>query len=162
MSFKSDIAVLGIIGIAAYAGYRVVGNLFTGGGLDPFSLLGVGGGAGKTDIFGNTTTAYIDKQLGEAKQAAADQNAAIAKGEALMATYDYGKELEDAYSAYAKEDKEYNDMLREFNPTYSFWTGKEDAETVAYRRQLEKEYAEANLAYNDYTTILAKWQARNS
>lgn len=150
------VVIIGALALAGYAGYRAVGNLFSGGGLDPFSLLGVGGGAGKTDIFGNTTTAYIDKQLGEAKTSVAESNTHLADYQAKLDLYAYDPAYEALSQTYIKETQEYNDLLIGFSPTYGFWTGKEDPETQAYRRQLEKERAEAVVAGDNVSEWMAK------
>jgi len=151
-------AILGGIALMGYAGYRAIGNVFSDGGLDPASLLGVGGNAGKTDIFGNTTTAYIAKTLGEAKAAVAESDAKLANDQAKLDLYSYDPAYEILYQSYINEMKEFNDLYAGFNPTYGFWTGKEDPETQAYRQQLNQERAEAMVAYNNLTD----WMARHS
>lgn len=155
-------AIIVGVGILGYLGFRAVNSLLTGGNLSLGGILGFGGGAGGTDIFGNTTVAKITRNWEEARAAVTEQEIALLEGRAKMEKYDYGPEMESAYAVYGKELTEYNDLVKEFVPTFGFWTGKEDPETKAYRARMQVEYSEALVAFNEYDRIRQLYMARNS
>lgn len=154
--------ILGGVAAVSYIGYRAIGNLFSGGSLDPTSLLGIGSGAGDRDIFGNTTTAKVSRDLASTKAAISEQNISLIQGREMIEKYDYGPELKRAYASYDKELSEYNALLAAFEPSYGFWTGKEDPETTEYRRVMGIEYQEAVAAHRAFTSINEKWMAANA